>query len=57
MTRQTDYADIMSQVLAAKLGSKSDFVYFLEQLLLQIQITERASCFIARSGERVVVLD
>ena len=57
VARQTDHADVVGQVLATKLGTETDFVGLLEELLLQVDVAEGAACLVARGGQVVIVLD
>ena len=57
MTRQTDYADIVSQVLTTKLGTQTNLLSLLNQLLLQVDITESTTSLITCCGQTIVELD
>jgi hypothetical protein len=50
VTRQTDYADVVSKILAAELCAESDLVSLLEELLLEVDIAEGTSCLVACCG-------
>ncbi len=57
MTGQTDDADVVSQGLAAKLGTEANLVGFLQELVLEVDVTEGTTCLVARGGQTVVELD
>ncbi len=57
MTRQTNHTDVMSQILATKLSSKTNLVSFLQQLLFQIHVAECTSRLVTRRWQRVIVFD
>ena len=57
MTRQTNHADVVCQILAAKLCTQTDFVGFLQEFLFQIYIAEGTACLVASGGQRIVVFD
>ena len=57
MTRQTDHADIVSQVLTTKLSTQTDLLSFHNQLLLQIHITEGTTRLITCRGQTIIELD
>ena len=46
----------MGKILASKLGSEADLLGFDKELLLQIDVPESASCLVASSGERIIIL-
>ena len=56
MAWQAYYPYIMSEVLSAKLSTKSDAVSFIKELLFQLNVTEGTSCLIARCGQVVIVV-
>ena len=43
MARQTDDADVVGQVLAAELCTKTNLVRFLKELLFEVDVAESAS--------------
>ena len=57
MTRQTNHADIVSQVLTTKLSSQANLMSLLQQFLLEVNIAEGATCLVARSRQTIVELD
>ena len=57
MAGQTDDAYVMCQVLAPELGSEAYLIYLPQQFLLQIQVAECTSGFVACRGEGIVILD
>ena len=57
MSWQTDDADVVSQMFAAKLCSKSNPMGLNEELLLKINIAESTPCLITGSGQVVVILN
>ena len=57
MTRQTNYADVVSQVFSTELCTQANFVCFVQQLLFKVNVAEGTSCFVASSGQVVVVLN
>ena len=57
MTRQTDHADIVSQILTTELGTQSNLLGLLDELLLQVNIAEGATSLITRCGQTVIELD
>jgi hypothetical protein len=54
---QTDYADVVSEILAAELCAETDLVSLLEELLFEVDVAEGASSLVACCRQRVVVLD
>lgn len=50
MTRQADDADVVSQILAAELGTEANLMSFFQYQLLQFHIAESAAELIAGSG-------
>ena len=56
VTRQTNDTHVMRHVLTAELRTKTDLVCLLEQLFLQLDITESTTCLIAVSRQGVVVM-
>ena len=57
VARQSDDADVVRQMFAAELCAKPDFMGFLQQFLLQVDVAEGASRLVARRGQRVVVFN
>ena len=57
VTRQTNHTHVMCQSLTAKLGTQSNLVSLLKELVFQVDVAESASCFIARCRQVVVVFD
>ena len=56
VARQTYHAHVMGEILAAELGSETDFPCLLKQLLLQLHIAESASALVACGWQLVVVV-
>ena len=54
VARQTHYAHVMSQVLAAELCAEADLVRLLQQTFLQLDVAERTTGLVA-SGRQTVV--
>ena len=54
---QTDYADVVSKILAAELCAETDLVSLLEELLFEVDVAESASGLVACCRQRVVILD
>ncbi len=50
VTRQADDADVVSQILAAELGTEANLMSFFQYQLLQFHIAESAAELIAGSG-------
>ena len=46
----------MSKIFAAELSAKADLLGLDKELLLQIDVPESASCLVASSGERIIIL-
>ena len=57
MTRQTNHTDIVSQVLTTKLSTQTNLLSLLDELLLEINITESTTSLITGCRQTVVVLD
>ncbi len=57
MARQTDYADVVGQILAAELGAQADLCSLLEEFLLKADVAESAAGLVASGGQAVVELD
>ena len=57
MTRQTDNTDIMSQVFAAELGTKTNFLSFDNELLFEVDVSEGTASLVASSRQVIVELD
>lgn len=57
MTRHTDHADIVSEILTAELSAEADIVGSFEELLLEFDIAESMTILIALSWEIVIILD
>ena len=57
MAGQTYYTNVVCQIFATKLCAKTNFVRLVQQLLFKVNIAESAACFIARSGQVVVIFD
>ena len=47
----------MGEVLAAELGAQADFLGFLQEFFLQVDVAERPAGLIAGGGQGVVILD
>ena len=43
MTRQTDHADVVSQILTTKLSTQTDLLSLNNQFLLEVDVTESAT--------------
>lgn len=56
MTWQTDNADVVSKIFATELGSQTNLVSLIQQLFLQLYITECTASLIAGSWQIVVVV-
>ena len=56
MTRQTDDADVVGKIFAAKLGAETNLVGFFQQLLLQLHVAEGTPCLVASRRQIVVVV-
>ena len=54
VTRQTNHAHVVRHILAAELCTQADLVCLLQQLFLQLNVAERTSGLVARSGQTVV---
>ena len=57
VARQTDYADIVSEILTAKLCTQTNLVSLFEKLVLQVDVTEGTTGLITCCRQLVVVLD
>ena len=57
MTGQTDDTDVVGEMLAAELSTKTDFLCLDEELFLQFDITEGTSGLITCRGQSVLVFD
>ena len=57
MPGKADDPDVMGQILAAELGAEADFLRLDEELLLEVDVTERAAGLVTGRRERVVILD
>ena len=57
MTRQTNHTDIVSQILTTELGTESNLLSLLDELLLEIDIAESTTRLVACGRQTVVVLD
>ena len=53
---QTDDADVMGKIFAAKLGTEADAVCFGQELLLQFNVAESAARLVARRGQVIVIM-
>ena len=56
MARQTNDANIVGEILAAKLCAEADVVRFAEQFLLQFYIAESAAGLVAGCRESVIIM-
>ena len=55
MTRRTDHAHVVHEVLAAELSAHAALLADFEHLLLPFQIAEAAAALVARRGQRVEI--
>ncbi len=56
VTRQTDHADVVGEVFAAKLRAEAEVLRFHQQLLLQLDVAERLTMFVTFGRQAIVVL-
>ena len=54
MTRQTDDADIVSQILTTELSTQTNLLSLLDEFLLQVNVAECTTGLITRCGQAVV---
>jgi len=57
MTRQTDDTDVVSQVLTTKLCTQANLVSLIEELVLQVYVTEGTTGLITCCRQFIIVLD
>ena len=57
MTWQTNDANVVCKILATELRTESNLMCFLENLLFQLDVAERTTCFVACCRERIVIFD
>ncbi len=55
VARQTNHADVVSQILTTELCTESNLVSLVEELVLQVDVAERATGLVACSRQRVVI--
>ena len=56
MARQAYNTDVMGKILASELGSKADFLRFLQEFLLKVYVAECATGLVSGSRKRVLEL-
>ena len=57
VARQTDHADIVSQILTAELCTQTNFVSLFKELVLQVDVAESTTSLITCSRQLIIVLD
>ena len=57
VTRQTNDTDVVSQIFTTELSTQTNLVSLNEQLLLQIDVAESATCLVTSRGQVVIELN
>jgi len=56
MARKSYDTDVVSEIFSAELGTETDLVRFFENLFLEFDIAECASCLVTCSRKGIIIM-